>query len=122
MSRDALTAIYFLLSAGAYSRWHRVLADEAWHFFEGDPLELLWLDEARGDCVRRVLSDVEAERRPLAVVPAGCWQAARPMGAYALVGCSVGPGFDFADFALLADHPTEAAAVRERFPDLAVLV
>jgi uncharacterized protein len=48
-------------------------------------------------------------------VPAGCWQAARPLGAYALVGCTVGPGFDFADFAMLDGRPDEARVLRERF-------
>ena len=122
VSRSALTSIYFLLTAGAHSRWHRVLADEAWHFYEGDPVELLQLDAAGETCLRYLLGPAAQTVRPVRVVPAGCWQAARPTGAYSLVGCSVGPGFDFADFALLADHPAEAARLRERFPDLAVLV
>lgn len=115
--RSALTSIYFLLNAGERSRWHRVESDEAWHYYEGDPLELLWLDP-RGAVERRVLGPVGDEARPVWVVPAGCWQAARPLGAYTLVGCSVAPGFEFADFALLADRPGEAETVRRRFPEL----
>ena len=46
VERDALTTIYFLLPAGAHSRWHRVESDEVWHHYEGAPLELLWVDEA----------------------------------------------------------------------------
>lgn len=124
VSRPFLTSIYFLLVAGEVSRWHRVAADEAWHFYEGDPLELLWLNESGTACTRRLLGSMEQadDRRPVQVVPAGCWQAARPAGAYTLAGCSVGPGFAFADFALLADQPDEAAAVRARFPGLARLV
>lgn len=114
-TRSALTTIHFLLAAGERSRWHRVRgADEAWHFYEGEPLELLWVEE--GALRRHRLGPVpsgaspgEASDGPVAVVPAGCWQAARPLGAYALVGCSVGPGFDFADFDLLADVPDERA-------------
>ena len=121
-SRSALTSIYYLLTAGACSRWHRVAADEAWHYYEGDPLELLWLDEAATTCTRRLLGAVGGERRPVHVVPAGRWQAARPTGAYTLVGCSVGPGFDFADFELLADRPGDAASLRARFPDLVALI
>lgn len=121
-SRRALTSIYFLLASGERSRWHRVMADEAWHFYEGDPLELLWLNEAGTDCTRKLLGPVAPGQSPVHVVPAGCWQAARPIGRFALVGCSVGPGFDFADFALLADHATEADALRRRFPDLADLL
>ena len=121
-SRRALTSIYFLLAAGEQSRWHRVMADEAWHFYEGGPLELMWLNPSGTELNRRVLGPVAPGQAPVHVVPAGCWQAARPTGAYALVGCSVGPGFEFEDFALLADHPAEADDLRRRFPDLAVLV
>jgi len=122
VSRGALTSIYFLLAAGEHSRWHRVAADEAWHFYEGDPLELFWVDATSGTRERRLLGPVGASAGPVAVVPAGCWQAARPAGAYALAGCTVGPGFDYADFVLLADLPAEAAALRRRFPDLAGLI
>lgn len=127
VSRAALTSIYFLLAAGEHSRWHRVAADEAWHFYEGDPLELFWVDDRSGACVRRRLGAVAAggaagDTRPVEVVPAGAWQAARPTGAYALVGCTVGPGFDFRDFTLLADVPSEAERLGRRFPELAGLI
>jgi predicted cupin superfamily sugar epimerase len=55
-------------------------------------------------------------------VPAGEWQAARTLGAYTLVSCAVGPGFDFADFTMLSDHPREADQLRRHFPDLAPLI
>jgi uncharacterized protein len=88
--RTALTTIYFLLVEGTYSAWHRVDSDEAWHFYEGEPLELLTRDRVtRLDDTNRVH-----------VIRAGEWQAARPLGAYALVGCTVGPGFEFEDFEL----------------------
>ena len=86
--RTALTTIYFLLAEGSMSRAHRVSSDEVWHFYEGDALEL-----TIGD--RTVILDA-ANR--VAVVPANVWQSARPLGAYALVGCTVGPGFEFVDF------------------------
>ena len=86
--RTALTTIYFLLAEGEESVWHRVSSDEVWHFYEGDPLELRVGDDTV------ILGD---ERRAH-VVPANAWQAARPLGAYALVGCTVGPGFEFDDF------------------------
>ena len=120
--RAALTTIYFLLVAGAHSRWHRVEADEVWHHYEGAPLELLWCDATRTTLHVVRLGPVDAEgTRPVAVVPAGCWQAARTTGGYTLVGCSVGPGFDFADFALLDDRPAEAAELRERFAEVRAL-
>jgi predicted cupin superfamily sugar epimerase len=59
---------------------------------------------------------------PVQVVPGGCWQAPRPLGDYTLVGCSVAPGFEFADFRLLADDPEEQALVRARFPGFATLI
>ena len=123
VERVALTTIYFLLAAGEWSRWHRVAADEAWHFYEGDALDLLWLDAGGGDLVRRVrLGPAASGTRPVAVVPAGSWQAARPLGAYTLVGCTVAPGFEFADFTLLADRPEDAARLRAGHPNLAELI
>ncbi len=103
--RAALTVIYFLLVEGSFSRWHRVLSDEAWHWYEGGPLELLTAAPAGGAVSRTTLAAVSENSAPLHVVPAGWWQAARPLGAYALVGCSVGPGFDYADFTLLSSVP-----------------
>jgi len=117
--RTALTTIYFLLPAGAHSRWHRVESDEVWHHYEGAPLELLWID-APGGAVRveRLGPVDDRDTRPVFTVPAGCWQAARTSGEYTLVGCTVGPGFEFADFAMLDDRPDEARALRERFDEV----
>ena len=101
--RAALTTIYYLLAAGELSRWHVVELDEVYHFHEGDPLELLTYDPAEG-AVRRVeLGRAEGQRRPLHVVPRGVWQASRPLGEYSLIGCTVAPGFDFADFRFVSD-------------------
>jgi predicted cupin superfamily sugar epimerase len=123
-TRAALTAIHFLLSAGEASRWHRVDADESWHHAEGDPLELLVFDPATRSLTRDRLGRLDAatRTRPLIVVAAGRWQAARPLGAYALVGCSVGPGFEFAGFTLLVEAPEVAAMIRATDPELAAFV
>ena len=107
--RAALTVIHFLLSEGEASRWHRVASDEAWHLVEGDPLALL---VSRDDFATVETLRLGAEAGPAAVVPAGAWQAARSLGAYSLVGCTVGPGFDFADFELVDAHPDLAEAAR----------
>ena len=88
--RTALTTIYFLLVEGTSSAWHRVDSDEVWHFYEGDPLELSTKSES-------VILD--AGNR-VHVIPAREWQSARPLGKYTLVGCTVGPGFEFEDFIL----------------------
>jgi predicted cupin superfamily sugar epimerase len=93
------TAIYFLLKAGEVSRWHRVDAAEVWHFYRGAPLEL------RIGKQRYVLgSDIDEAQAPQIVVPAGEWQAARSLGDYTLVGCTVAPGFDFAHFEMAPEN------------------
>lgn len=122
--RSALTLIWFLLMATEISRWHRVLrADETWHHAGGDPLELWLLPPKGGVAERRLLAPLAAPlpqaaaetpaarpiaARPVHVVPAGWWQAARSLGSWTLVNCCVGPGFDFADFQLLHQLPATA--------------
>ena len=119
--RSASTAIYFLLPAGSYSAFHRVRgSDEVWHFYDGDPLELHLLDEAGARSIHlgRTLANGDV---PQAVVPAGVLQAAVTLGQrYSFCGCTVAPGFDFADFEmpkrgdLLISFPRHRALI-ERF-------
>ena len=120
--RSGLTLIYFLLEAAGHSRWHRVASDEVWQFVEGDPLELFRIDAAVNECERMLLGPLADGAEPVRVIPGGHWQAARTTGRYTLVACTVGPGFDFADFAMLADHSRDAEQVRRRFPGVASLV
>ena len=94
-----------------------MLSDEVWHHQEGDALELLLFDDAALHRLR--LGPVSRETRPSIVVPAGTWQAARSTGAYTLVGCAVGPGFEFADFSLAVDRPDIATRIADAGPDLA---
>jgi predicted cupin superfamily sugar epimerase len=97
--RDAgSSAIYFLLAAGEASRWYRVDKAELWHWYAGAPLEL-----RIGRAAARLGPDLAAGERPQAAVPAGTWQAARSLGAWTLVGCTVAPPFDFAGFELGAE-------------------
>lgn len=98
------SAIVFLLPAGQVSRWHRVDADELWHFYEGAPLELLIADTPAA-IERQLLGPVSADQLPQRLVRAQAWQAARTQGDFSLVGCTLAPGFEFAGFALLADEP-----------------
>lgn len=117
--RSAITTIYFLLASGQFSRWHALDSDEVWHLYEGGPLELAVAD-ARMERVERVaVGSAAAGHAPVKVVPAGWWQTARPLGDYALCGCTVGPGFEFADFRFLADDARAAARLRERAPQAA---
>jgi uncharacterized protein len=121
-SRSAITLIYFLLDEAGHSRWHRVTSDEVWQHVEGAPLELLRVDPALRELEITRVGALADAAEPVRVIPAHHWQAARTTGAYTLVACAVGPGFDFADFAMLADHPHEADQLRRRFPDAAALV
>lgn len=116
--RAAGTAIYFLLPGGAVSRWHRVRSDEVWQHVEGAPLELLQLPPDEWRLHRTRLGSLAAEQqRPLHCVPAGWWQAAVSLGSYTLVSCTVAPGFEFADFQLLAERPELAAELGRALPD-----
>jgi predicted cupin superfamily sugar epimerase len=95
--RARSTAIYYLLRAGEMSRWHRVDAVETWHWYAGDALELAIASEA-GVSRFTLGPRLSFGHRPQAVVPLRAWQSARPLGAYALVGCTVAPGFEFSGF------------------------
>ena len=117
--RAALTSIYFLLPEGAISRWHRVLSDEVWCHLEGAPIELHLLDAAQPAAHTVALGAVSAHSLPQHTVPAGAWQAARSSGAYSLAACLVAPGFDFADFALMAADDPLRAWIARRHPALA---
>jgi predicted cupin superfamily sugar epimerase len=120
--RSALTTIYFLLPSGAVSRWHRVQSDEVWHFYEGAPLDL-WSASPDGSQVHLYrLGPLADSQRPVWTVPAGRWQAARSTGSYSLVGCTVGPGFDYKDFAFASDAEEVASALRSGDPALAELL
>ena len=116
--RSALTTIDFLLERGQFSAWHRVASDEAWHLLEGGPLRL-WLMPPQLDSVVSVdLGAVVAAHAPRHVVPAGWWQAAEPVGDLVLVGATVGPGFDFADFAFMRADDVALRAIERLQPDL----
>ncbi|MGZ3882185.1 MAG: cupin domain-containing protein [Flavisolibacter sp.] len=98
--RSYSTAIYFLLQQGDYSAFHRIESDECWHFYEGGTL-LIHMINQQGNysCIRlgKQISEGEVFQY---VVPARCWFASEPAPgvAFTLVGCTVSPGFDFADF------------------------
>jgi predicted cupin superfamily sugar epimerase len=100
-ARSPGTAIYFLLCAGERSHWHRVIdADEIWHHYAGAPLELSLSEDGRAVKHLRLGTDLALGERPQAVAPRNVWQAARSLGAWTLVGCTVSPAFDFAAFEL----------------------
>ena len=96
--RSHSTSIYYLLKAGERSHWHRVDAVETWHWYGGDPLELSISTDGKA-VSSAVLGHLPAGR-PQIIVPKSAWQAARPLGEYTLVGCTVAPAFEFSGFEL----------------------
>lgn len=118
------TSIYYLLERGQKSRLHRLASDEIWHFHAGDPVTVHLLDEAHGHRTRTVGLDAARGEAPQLHIPRGTWfgatladEHAGDAHGYVLVGCTVSPGFDFADFEvadpsqIAADFPDEVAAV-----------
>lgn len=115
--RAAATAIYFLIVADAPATFlHRLLSDETFHLYEGGPLDLLLLAPDGGAAVKRLGLNLVAGERPQLTVPAGTWFGTElaPGASHCLVGCTVAPGFEFADFEL-AEGPELAA----RYPAVA---
>jgi predicted cupin superfamily sugar epimerase len=107
-ARAASTAIYFLLERGDFSAFHRLQSDELWHFYVGGSVAVHVIDPPGGYSLITLGNDPEAGNRFQAVVKAGCWFASHLIEtdrekddeSFALVGCTVAPGFDFADFEL----------------------
>ena len=111
--RKAVTHIYFLLIKGQVSLFHKVIHDEIWNFYEGDPLKLIKYTGANieEDIIGSGCSDY------VSIVEGGVFQAAVSTGTYSLVGCTVAPGFEFADFSFLRDEPETKDNLLKKFPD-----
>lgn len=116
--RAMATSIYYLLAATEVSRWHRVDADELWHWYEGEAIEITRFDPRDDRLTLHILGPVAHGSAPVFVVPAGCWQSARPLGAYALVGCTVAPGYEWRGFSTLNDAPDILEQLRAIDPSL----
>lgn len=117
--RSVCTCIYYLLTSDSFSAIHRVKSDEIYHFYAGDGLELsLLFPDGKAETVL-VGADITTGQRPQFVIPGGVWQGSRVVagGKYALIGCTVAPGFDFADFEMGArselcrDYPAHAEMI-----------
>jgi predicted cupin superfamily sugar epimerase len=111
--RPMSTAIYYLLEPGTVSEMHVLASDEIFHFYLGDPVEMLQLFPDGGSAVFTLGSDLAAGQHVQLVVPAGVWQGTRLIGdgKVALLGCTVTPGFDFADY-----RSASYAELAERWP------
>jgi predicted cupin superfamily sugar epimerase len=120
--RNAVTDIYFLLLADKPSCFHRGLHDEIWHYYEGAPLELIELQPETLKSTKTVLGVKDGALRYKHCVQGGHWQAARCLGDYSLVGCTVAPGFDFSDFKFLRDEEPARLSVLRIHPELSGLL
>ncbi len=118
LTRNYSTAIYYLLEGSDFSGFHRIKSDEIWHFYDGFPINIYVLDEQKGLQILK-LGLVEGAL-PQQIVSAGAWFAAEidNKKAFALVGCTVAPGFDFKDFemasqdTLLQHYPMHEPLIR----------
>lgn len=117
--RCASTAIYYLLTPGTFSEMHRLPTDEIFHFYLGDPVEMLQLHpDGRGEVIR-IGNDLSAGELPQVLAPGGVWQGSRlrPGGRLALLGCTVSPGFEYTDYTsgrrdeLIASYPAYAELI-----------
>jgi predicted cupin superfamily sugar epimerase len=110
--RSFSTAIYFLLLKDLFSAFHRIKSDECWHFYDGASLHVHVLHlNGNYELIRLGRNSLEGEVYQ-AIVPAGAWFASESIGEYSFVGCTVAPGFDFADFEL-----ARAASLKADYPD-----
>jgi len=119
--RNFSTAIYFLLEQGNFSAFHKIKSDECWHFYAGDTLQVYVLQDDGKLEIIQLGSDILNGELFQYVVPANCWFASRPApeSDFCFVGCTVAPGFDFADFEmakaeeLIALYPQYANVIKE---------
>ncbi len=124
-TRSASTAIYYMLCDGAHSAWHRIRSDEVWHFYAGEPIDVHVID-VTGQLRTHRLGNALTHHNAVfqAVVPVGHWFAAElcDPAAFALVGCTVAPGFEFSEFeladvaALTKAYPQHEAVIRRLGP------
>jgi len=111
--RAAGTAIFYLLEPGTFSEMHRLASDEVFHFYLGDPVEMLQLFPDGTGRTLLLGSDLAAGQLVQTVVPKGVWQGSRllPGGSVALLGCTVSPGFEYVDY-----ESGDRAALAEKWP------
>ena len=119
--RNLLTDIYYLLQRGQISRFHSVVHDEVWHFYQGAPLQLLEIDNTSHQLSKILLSSNPQNLQYKHCIKGGNWQAAFTTGEYSLVGCTVAPAFDFADFQFLKDSP-DYRIIMDKYTELTDLV
>ncbi len=122
--RSASTAIYYLLTPATFSALHRLQSDEIFHFYLGDPIRMLQLDPDGQGRTLVLGPDLLAGQQVQVLAPRGVWQGSclEPGGKFALLGCTVAPGFEYADYesgarqALMAQYPAFADLIQRLTP------
>lgn len=116
--RSCSTAIYFLLEQGDFSSFHRIKSDELWHYYAGAAVLIHLITPEGAATTLQLGPDPGQGQQFQVVIPAGCWFGAEPADeGFSLVGCTVAPGFDFADFEL-----AERQTLLDRYPAQAPLI
>jgi uncharacterized protein len=113
------TAIYYLLEPSTFSEMHRLRSDEVFHFYYGDPIEMLQLWPDGSSRTVMLGNDFASGALPQLIVPKNVWQGSRliPDGSVALIGCTVSPGFDYMDYETGLRGPLTA-----QYPDAAAMI
>ncbi len=125
-ARRESTAIYYLLTPTTFSRLHRLVGDEVFHHYAGDAVEMLQLFDDGSSRSVRIGKDLLRGERPQVLAPANVWQGSRlvPGGLWALLGCTVAPGFEYQDYVdaprefFLDRYPHESALIRALTPEI----
>ncbi len=113
-TRTAATHIYYFLMEKQISRFHKIVHDEIWNFYEGDALKLITFD---GQEIKQILLGIKQKAGYTLVVPAACYMAAETTGEYSLVSCTVAPGFEFEDMSYLLDDTANKEKLLANFPE-----
>jgi predicted cupin superfamily sugar epimerase len=119
-TRSSATHIYYFLSKGMYSKFHKVKHDEIWNLYDGEGVKLHVYDDKNDKVDEQILSIRNFEFH--AIVPGDFWQAAEPIGDFVLVGCTVVPGWELEDEEYLSDHPEVIDKLIKLRPDLKCLI
>lgn len=119
-TRSSATHIYYFLSKGMHSKFHKVKHDEIWNLYDGEGVKLYIYDEKGNTVGEKILSKQDFYFH--AVVHRDLWQAAEPIGDFVLVGCTVSPGWELEDEAYLSDHPEVIDKFNNLRPDLKRLI
>ncbi len=112
--RTAATHIYFFLMQNQISKFHKVVHDEIWNFYQGDALKIITFE---GETAKETIIGHRQKHGYTVIIPGGCYQAAESTGEYSLVGCTVAPGFEFEDMSFLSQDESSKSKLLKKYPE-----